>query len=256
MLLDPVLFFGAFRIPAYSLMVIGALAASLWAAAAGSAGRRAAMIDTALAALVVGLIGARLEYVLLAWDYFAAHGDEIARFDLGGLGWHGALIGGWIGATLMARWRGLARRDALRRLAWALPLIAFGAWIGCGAAGCAYGREVDTLAHYPAWLVWEARDVYGTFAPRISTARFGMIAALVTAGIGALTPTERRFGVMLALFSTAMFVIGFVRADANPLIGGLRADQLLDVGLVLVGVVYARKRGAGAGVPENRGRAS
>lgn len=232
-MLDPVLFFGAFRISTYSLMLVGGLAASAWIGIA-RANRRAALIDAAVAALILGVIGARLEYVLLTWDHFATRMDEIPRFDLGGLGWHGAVIGGYVGMTLAARLRGLDRRETLRRFAWALPLLACAAWIGCGAVGCAYGREVDTLANYPAWLAWEARDVYGILAPRYSTARFGAILALFTALIGLRVRPERRFWVLLTLFSAGMFAVGFLRADAAPVIAGLRADQLIDAIFALV----------------------
>ena len=237
-MLDPILIFGAFRIPVYSLLLAAALMMTIAAGAFRSRYRPAQVIDVALGAILFGLIGARIEYVLLSWDHFGAHSDEIARFDLGGLGWHGAVIGGWIGLTLVSRWRGLDQREMLRCFAWALPVIALAAWVGCAAAGCAYGREVDTLANYPDWLVWEARDVYGILAPRYSTARFGVILAFVTAAVGVITRGDRRFPAMLMILSAGMFAIGFVRADVSPLIAGLRADQVLDA----IFVVWAVQR--------------
>lgn len=234
-MLDPIVVYGALRVPTYSLSLTLALALTL-VSAVRSHQRTATLIDVGLAALLIGLIGARLEYVLLAWGHFAAHPDEIARLDMGGLGWHGAVIGGYAGMAIMARWRGLDQRDVLRAFAWALPLLAAGAWIGCGAAGCAYGREVDTLANYPAWLVWEARDVYGILAPRYNTAGFGVLLSLIAALVGALSGADRRFWTMLALISAGMFGIGFIRADASPLIAALRADQLLDVLFFLAAV--------------------
>ena len=227
-MLDPVLYFGAFRLPVYSLMLLVAVVTAFVSAVYRSPYRFAQVIDVALAAVVLGLIGARLEYVALAWDYFAAHPAELLRPELGGLGWHGAVIGAYAGMALMARWRGLDRRELLSRGAWALPLIALAGWIGCAAAGCGYGREVDTLANYADWLVWETRDVYGILAPRYATARFGMALAVIVALVGALTRRERRVWVMLALLSAGMFGIGFLRADASPLVSSLRADQIID----------------------------
>ena len=43
---------------------------------------------------------------------------------------------------------------------------------GAGA-NCAYGVEVLTLADYPAWLVTESPDVYGTIAPRLNLPMLG-----------------------------------------------------------------------------------
>jgi phosphatidylglycerol:prolipoprotein diacylglycerol transferase len=234
--LDPVLYFGAFRLPVYSLMLLVAVVTAFVSAVYRSPYRFAQVIDVALAAVVLGLIGARLEYVALTWDYFAAHPDEILRLELGGLGWHGAVLGAYAGMALMARWRGLDRRELLSRGAWALPLIALAGWVGCAAAGCGYGREVDTLANYADWLVWETRDVYGILAPRYATARFGVALAVVVALVGTLTRRERRVWVMLALLSAGMFGIGFLRADAAPLVSGLRADQVLDAVFLVMAV--------------------
>lgn len=228
-MLDPVFIFGAFRIPVYSLMLTLALVIALVLSFRRAPYCRAQIIDAGIGALFGAVIGARLEYVALSWDYFAAHVDEITRWDAGGLGWHGAVIGGLVGVWLIGRWRGVDPRWMRARFAWVIPLVALGAWIGCAAAGCGYGREVDTLANYPDWLVWEARDVYGNLAPRYSTARFGVIVGLIAAGIGLLVRGgERRFWALLAVVSAGMFAIGFARADASPMVAGLRVDQLLD----------------------------
>lgn len=235
-MLDPVLYFGAFRLPVYSLMLLVAAVATCLGGLYRSPYRFTQVIDVALAAVVVGLIGARLEYVALTWDYFGAHPDEILRVELGGLGWHGAVLGAYAGMTGAARWRGLDRCELLNRFAWALPLFAFAGWIGCAAAGCGYGREVDTLANYPDWLVWETRDVYGILAPRYATARFGMALAVIVGLAGTLARGERRFWVLLTLLSAGMFGIGFLRVDAAPMIVGLRADQVLDAAFLVCGV--------------------
>jgi len=234
--LDPVLYFGAFRLPVYSLTLLIAVVVAIAGSLYRARDRGTQGIDAVLAALVGGLIAARLEYVALTGAYFAAHPDEILRLDLGGLGWHGAVIGAYAGLAIMTRWRGLDRRALLAAFAGALPLIALAGWIGCAAAGCGYGREVDTLANYPDWLVWEARDVYGIRVPRYATARFGMGLALIVALVGAVARGTRRFWAMLAVLSAGMFAIGFVRADASPLVAGLRADQIIDVLFVLAAV--------------------
>lgn len=235
-MLDPVLYFGAFRLPVYSLALMLAALAVFAGGLYRSPYRFTQVIDVALAAVAVGLVGARLEYVALTWEYFAAHPDEILRLELGGLGWHGAVLGAYAGMTGAARWRGLDRCELLSRFAWVLPLFAFAGWIGCAAAGCGYGREVDTLANYPEWLVWETRDVYGILAPRYATARFGMALAVIVVLAGTMARGERRFWVLLALLSAGMFGIGFLRADAAPLIAGLRADQVLDAVFLVCGV--------------------
>lgn len=195
-------------------------------------------IDTLLVVLVGAVIGARALHVALHWDYFQAALGEAPKLAAGGLSWHGAVLGGLTGLALARRIE--QRRSstsslgaALDALAPALTLVGLGSWMGCIAAGCGWGQEVDTLANYPAWLVWESIDVYGIPAPRLSTQRFGIV--LCSAVLLILTllfwrriAAGRRFWIGLALLSLGMFVIGFFRADPAAFLFGLRADQALD----------------------------
>ena len=233
-MLSPYLSFGGFNVAIYSLsLALGlALSAAVGGYAARAIFRPAQVIDACLAAIVGGLVGARVEHVLLHWDYFSANLSEALRLNAGGLDWHGAVIGALVGLALVSRLRRIDARRMLALFAPALPLLALAGWIGCAAAACAYGAEVDTLALHPEYAVWEARDVYGMLAPRYSTQRFGMILALILIPVGLAARGERRFWLLLGLLSAGMFAIGFVRGDAVPLVAGLRADQWLDIGFV------------------------
>jgi phosphatidylglycerol:prolipoprotein diacylglycerol transferase len=197
------------------------------------------LVDVGLAALVAGLLLARLEHVLLNWNYFAYNVSEALQLNAGGLDWHGALLGALIGGTVVARWRRVNTRDLLDAMTLGLPLMAHAAWYGCWAANCAYGVEVDTLAHFPAWAVSEAADIYGIAEPRYNTQIFGLwltgalfLVAVIVLWQGWLAGA--RFWLILALFSAGMFVIGFFRGDDAPVLNGLRLDQWLDA---IVGAV-------------------
>lgn len=195
------------------------------------------VLDAYLLILIAALIGARIEHVLLHWDYFANAPAEITNLNTGGLNWHGAVLAGLLGLALAARWR---KFDAWRlrdSLTLVLPLLAFGAWWGCGASHCAYGREVTTLADYPAWVAAETADVYGIVAPRYNTQPFGMLLALLVLGVTVLLMRRDwlpgcRFWLVLALLSAGALGIGFFRDDPMPLVVGLRADQWLDTGML------------------------
>lgn len=52
------------------------------------------LFNMALLAILGGVIGARLVYVLTNWGYFAADPGQIMQVQQGGLSIHGALIGG------------------------------------------------------------------------------------------------------------------------------------------------------------------
>jgi phosphatidylglycerol:prolipoprotein diacylglycerol transferase len=65
------------------------------------------LYNMALLAILGGVLGARLLYVLTNWGYFAAAPAEIVRVDQGGLSIHGALLGGTAVAMWYAWRRGL-----------------------------------------------------------------------------------------------------------------------------------------------------
>ncbi len=229
----PLTTIGPWTLQTYTLALALAIGAS---AAFGvlRAGRRAgALADVALGALAGGLALARLEHVLLNWNYFANNVHEAFQLNAGGLDWHGAAIGGLIAGAVAARWRRVDMRDVLDAMTLGLPLIALAAWYGCWAAHCAYGVEVDTLAHFPSWAVAEMADIYGIAAPRYNTQLFGQwlsAALLVVAAILLWRGWRRggRFWLILGLFSAGMFVIGFFRGDYAVMVNRLRLDQWLD----------------------------
>lgn len=217
---------------------------------------RGHVLDVYLGALVLGILAARLFHVALNWDYFTDNRAEIGVISAGGLDWHGAVLGGLMGAALVlwlqkriTRWlvRHHLTEPVVRPMSFmtllpslTLPLIGLGGWVGCLAAGCGYGKEVDSLANYPRWMTSELVDVFGILAPRYNTPYFGM--ALCLGGFLLVlmfmrwrrtSPTNalnhRHFWGVLAFLSLGMFIIGFYRADHSTLIYGLRADQVLDV---------------------------
>jgi prolipoprotein diacylglyceryltransferase len=233
---------------------------------------RGRVLDVYLGALVVGIIGSRLFHVALNWDYFTDNRAEIWVIETGGLDWHGAVLGGllgmamvlWIDRIIDRRIRHFYRIEPaktrssfnmlLTSLTLALPLIGLGGWVGCLAAGCGYGKEVDSLANYPRWMTSELVDVFGIVAPRYNAPYFGIVLSLIGLLIvlilmllghrlSSTLPSGRRFWGLLAFLSAGMFIIGFYRADHTYIIYGLRADQILDVIMGLWGLILALRAG-------------
>lgn len=252
----PMTTLGPLTVPTYTFLVsLGiliavaypALRCRLRAAPLTAPGAVGAVVDVLLAGLIIGLVMARALHVLLNWAYFAGHTTEITQLSAGGLNWHGAVIGACVGMAIMARFRRQVNMPLLLdALALVLPLMAFLSWWGCGAAHCSYGAEVQRLADYPAWMVWEERDIFNMIAPRYATQPLGMAFALMLFIIMMVIAwrgwfTGRRFWVSLALLAVGMFALGFLRGDHAEVIAGLRADQWLDavMGMVgLLGLVY------------------
>lgn len=240
---------GPLTLRIFPAALTGAVLASLWLVQRRVRLPVRSLIDIGLLALAGALIGARLGYVLLNLEAFAADPADVLRFTSGGLNWHGALIGALIGLWLAARWHSFDGEALLDALTPAIALIGLAAWAGCWAESCGYGVEVDTLARYPAYLVAELPDRFGIAAPRYSTQLYG-VAWMGLALIAALLLMRgerlrgRRFWLTLALASMGMFAIGFWRADPSAFALGLRVDQLLDALFVLGGVIMALARRA------------
>jgi phosphatidylglycerol:prolipoprotein diacylglycerol transferase len=203
--------------------------------------RAGPVADAYLMALIVGVVLARAGHVLLSWDYFADNTGEIFQMSMGGLDWHGAVIGGVLGLVIAARLRGARFADLLDALTPALPLIGLAGWWGCWASACGYGAEVDTLANYPSLVVTEGADIFGIVAPRWNTQLFGLGLSLFALLVALLLLWSgwlryRRFWFVLALLSAGMFGLGFLRGDHSLFIMGLRADQLADAMLLVISI--------------------
>ncbi len=63
------------------------------------------LLDLFLVTIPLGLLGARLYYVLFRLDFYAANPLEIFAIWHGGLAIHGGLLGGLLGLWLFSRWK-------------------------------------------------------------------------------------------------------------------------------------------------------
>ena len=97
------------------------------------------IIDLCFYILVSSLLGARLLYVIVEYQYFVAHPLEILKLWKGGLVYYGGLIFGMIVAVLYLKKKEMPLWQVADILA---PSIAIGQAIGrwgCFFAGCCYG---------------------------------------------------------------------------------------------------------------------
>ena len=213
------------------------LGALYWRAPAG---RKTRWLDAGLAALVGGLIGARLVYVAVNLDYYFPHLGEVMQVWQGGLAWPGAVLGALAGGWIYARRSGERLGPMLDALA--LPIVVLSAlgWGGCLAAGCAYGFEAAP-GQLPAWLTSFAPDLFGLVAPRFATQAIGIAASLAALAAVAGTAGQRNrrwpagaYGLYaLSLAALIMFALSFTRGDPAPRVSGYRLD-LVGSALVLL----------------------
>ncbi len=87
------------------------------------------VINCALTDFIGGVVGARLYFVALKWDYFQSHLDQIGATWLGGLSIHGGIIGAIIAGALFCRRAKIPFLSMCDLLASAMPLAqAVGRW--------------------------------------------------------------------------------------------------------------------------------
>jgi phosphatidylglycerol---prolipoprotein diacylglyceryl transferase len=220
--------------------------------------------DMTVAAVIGGILGAKLWYVV-------ATGDTSALLSRGGLVWYGGFLGG-VAAVLLNSWRlKVPLRWTLDLTAPALPAAYALGRVGCFLVGDDYGR--------PTSLPWGVKFPQGlppTTADAMSRS-FGVTMEPGTAPdtLLAVHPTQLYEAVLMIavfmvlwrlrghrngtgwLFSIYLmaagaerFLIEFVRAKEDHIGTGLTVAQLVAIGLMVSGgILYARWKSAGVVEP-------
>jgi len=242
---------------------------------------RDALLDVGIAALVGGVVGARLFFVISEWGYFAVSPLEIIRIDKGGLWFYGGALGGAV-AALATMWvRKLPVRRTLDVMASVLPLgHAFGR-MGCFLNGCCFGKVTGSFigVRFPrvlgegrsadALLNIGDRHILGSppyvdhlykgrvfptdeFSLPVHPTQLYAVAynVIIFAVLSFLLFRRRREGDVTwfyaVFYGSARFMNEFYRDDLPAVAMGLKLNQWLCVGLVIFGLVMfcrsARRR--------------
>jgi len=153
-----VLHWGFLHIRSYGVMLAVAFLVGTWIALADARARRLdedKLIGVILAALIAGVIGARMLYVMEHLDEFRHAWGSLLALWQGGLTLYGGVIAGTAAALIVARRAGLPVWIVADTLTPSVALgTAFGR-VGCFLNGCCYGRPT----HLP-WGVVYPPDTY------------------------------------------------------------------------------------------------
>lgn len=256
----PVLFtLGGVAIPAFeALMVIGFFGGALIGLRIGPrlGLSRRQVLECAVAALVWGVLGAKLGHCLLEApghllpdgtttrgisDLLTADPWHCLRLLDGGYVWYGGLLLATGALALYARWRGIDRA-ALADLA--APGIAWGIGvgrIGCFAAGCCYGA--------PSSLPWAVRFPAAGDAltvplhpVQLYDSAFGwLLLALLLWRMPRRRFTGELFALVLTVYAPVRFGLELVRADDERGLyfgGWLSTSQIISVAIFPIALYY------------------
>ncbi|MBM7614598.1 prolipoprotein diacylglyceryl transferase [Alkaliphilus hydrothermalis] len=191
------------------------------------------VIDLAIYAVPIAVIGARLYYVIFNWGYYVKYPNEIINIRQGGLAIHGAIIAGVLTGYIFCRIKNIYFWKLADICA---PSIILGQAIG------RWGNYINQEAHGgPTDLPWgilvNGVKVHPTFLYE-SLWNFGVFIFL-------LTYSKKKkfegdiFILYLILYSVARFFIEGLRTD-SLMIGPLRTAQVISI-ITIIGAVSVRQ---------------
>lgn len=198
------------------------------------------LVDFILLVFPLGLIGARIYYILFYLDFFRNHplalvGIGEGGFGLAGLAIHGALISGLIGLVVYSRWKGINTLEFGDALAPAVILGQAIGRLGNFMNGDAYGYPTNA----PWGIEFAKNTVAGSKYPGQKlhpTMLYELILDLFI--FAALWRLRRKgykrgfiFSLYFILYSVCRSVVSFFRAG-SLWVGPIRAAHLISIVIV------------------------
>ena len=197
--------------------------------------------EMVFAALIGGLVGSRLDYILQNWSKVS---DDLLGniFSGSGLVWFGGLVGGALGVVLWAYWRGF--------LGWQLfdvAAVPLAIGYAIGRVGCQLSGDGDYGIHsdlpwamaYPDGTVPTTDTVHPT--PVYETLAMGA-AGVVLWRLRDRFPVGVLFGLYLIIAGVERFLVEFIRRN-DEVVAGLTQPQLISLALMALGAAIVAVRG-------------
>lgn len=231
-------------LPWYSVLIVTGIVLALWLTDQEAKRRRLpkdTAVDLALVVVPCGIVGARLYYVVMSWEAFAA--DPISTLYIwnGGIAIYGGVIGGALGALAYAKKKHLSFAVLLDCIAPGLLLAqAIGRW-GNYFNMEAYGPVIANprLQFFPmAVLIPNGQGMVWHAATFFYESAWNLMGFFVLWLLRRRQNGEGRvFAWYLVVYGSGRFCIEQLRQDSLYM-GGIRASQYLSVVLCVAAVAF------------------
>ena len=187
--------------------------------------------DLGIFVILLGVIGARLYYVIFQWDYYRENPGEILAIRNGGLAIYGGILAGLLATYIFSRIKKIKFMTILDCLAPAVPLAqAIGRW-GNFINGEAHGGPTDL----PWGIMVDGIKVHPTFLYESLLDFFIFI--LLYFFVSKRQKFEGQlFTLYLIIYGCGRFFIEAMRTD-SLYFGPFRVSQLLSFILVVIGLI-------------------
>lgn len=268
----PVPWVGPLAIKSYGVMLMLGFLFGLWLALARARKEKVStnvIWDFWVYALIGGIVGSRLLYVLEFPSQFKGRLLDIFRVWEGGLSFYGGFALAILATWVMLRVRKVSGLKLYDIMAIGLALgLAFGK-IGCFLNGCCFGKPTDSFigVTYPAAAAIDGQghtrpspafqwQVEHKMIPETATRTLAVHPVQLYEATGSLTimvillgfyPHRRRYGEVTCLMGTvyplARFFFEFFRQRQEELVLGLSPEQVFSViAFVVFAVVFIVSR--------------
>jgi phosphatidylglycerol:prolipoprotein diacylglycerol transferase len=251
----PFLVLGPLKIPTYGLMMATAFIVASFLIEQEF--RRRGMgknlgWDTVAIALIAGLIGSRINFLLENCAAVARAGAK-AIFGGSGMTWYGGFILALIAVLVFWRIRKVRMLPGLDTMAMVMPLAYAIGRVGCQLSGDGdYGK--------PSSLPWAMSYPHGTVPTLLRVHPTPVYEVLLMTGFFFVLwdmrtkkhPNGFIFALYLLGYGLERFLVEFIRTN-RPVLAGLTEAQVVSVVLIVAGIVMlVRVKGTGKGKAEVR----
>ncbi|MFO7915530.1 MAG: prolipoprotein diacylglyceryl transferase [Candidatus Krumholzibacteriales bacterium] len=198
--------------------------------------------DLSIIIVISAIIGSRGLYILTHLDHYQGVLDIVALWQ-GGATYYGGLVLAVISSGIYLR----AKKASFLQVADIIaPSIGLGIMltrIGCFLSGCCFGEPTSCAVgmvfpgEAPAGYIFPGVHIHPT---QLYSSLYGLIifAVLILIDRKKRQPPGFLFGVLCVLYAVARFLVDFVRyyEDSAIVAGGLTDNQLISIGLLLLGI--------------------